>query len=256
MTQPATLREQLKALEHLQELDTKIDRLKKDKSALPIALKALDDAVARVRQTHDSKKNIITEIEKVQSQTKAALDLNRDRLARSSTRLEAVQNTNEFQAASKEIEQLRKLNSSLEEQSKRSATEIDTGQNSLTDLNAQLEKAKGERDQKAETINGQASKFDKEIAALMTERAKYTATVEKRMLTLYDRVRGARAGIGISAALGGRCKVCNMMVPAQLYNEVQRGTNMQACPSCGRILYIPATDAPSAEGAAAPHAGS
>ena len=43
MTQALALREQLKALENLQEIDLKIDSLKKNKGGLPAALKALDD---------------------------------------------------------------------------------------------------------------------------------------------------------------------------------------------------------------------
>ena len=46
MTQPLPLREQLKALEHLQELDLKIDRLKQNKNALPQALKTMDAGLA------------------------------------------------------------------------------------------------------------------------------------------------------------------------------------------------------------------
>jgi hypothetical protein len=43
VSQPFPLREQMKALEHLQELDLRIDVLKKKKAAIPVTLKTLDE---------------------------------------------------------------------------------------------------------------------------------------------------------------------------------------------------------------------
>ena len=54
------------------------------------------------------------EVEKVQRQTQAALDLNKDRLARANTKLESVQNSQEFQAANKEIDQLQLMPQSFD----------------------------------------------------------------------------------------------------------------------------------------------
>jgi predicted nucleic acid-binding Zn-ribbon protein len=139
----------------------------------------------------------------------------------------------------KELEQLKKLNLSLEEQSKKSDTETAAIQKELTDITAQLEKSKGERDAQAGLLSGQGSQLDKEIKILMDEREKYTAQVEARLLSQYDRVRGARAGLGFVPALAGRCKGCNMMVPPQLYNEIRKAQVVHACPSCHRILFVP-----------------
>ena len=107
----------IESLENLQEIDLKVDSLKKNRSALPAQIKALDDGVSKLRISTELKKNAILEIEKSQKQTQAAQDLNRDRLTRANSKLEAVANSQEFQAANKEIDQLKKLNASLEEQS-------------------------------------------------------------------------------------------------------------------------------------------
>lgn len=234
------LREQLKALENLQELDHKIDQLKKNKNAVPAALKGLDDGVAKSLATLTIKKSAIAEIEKIQKQTSAAMDLNKDRLARANSKYESVQNTHEYQAASKEMDQLRKLSLSLEDQMKKSAVELERCNTELAELVAQSDKLKGERDDHAEKLGAQVAKLEQEISALMGERTQYTSRVEGRVLNNYDRVRSARGGIGIVPAVGGRCKGCNMVVPPQLYNEVQKTLAVQCCPSCHRILFAPA----------------
>ncbi len=250
MTQPLPFREQIKHLEHVQELDLKIDQIKKNRDALPVALRELDQSMLRARTTVDTKRKAIEEIEKTIRQTKAALELNNDRLNRSNARLEQVQNTQEYQAVQKEIEQLRKMTLSLEDQAKKANVDLEAGNKELTDLNAQLETIQKDREAKAATVSGQAGEFEAQISTLTEERKKYTVNVDPRVLAQYDRVRGARAGLGFVPAVAGRCKGCNMVVPPQLYNEIQRGNAAHQCPSCHRLLFVPmaqASGVPSAE---------
>ncbi len=246
MSQPLSLVEQLKNLEYLQDLDLKIDALKKDKGSLPGNLRVVDESLHKLRTTVDSKKNLLSEVEKIQRQTQAALDLNQDRLTRSSSKLESVQTSQEFQAVNKEIDQLKKLNASLEEQNKKSGQEIDSIGKEMSTLQEQSKTVQLDRDAQAEVLFGQENQFKSEIDFLLSERAKYSTHVESRILGQYEKVRGARNGVGIVPALGGRCKGCNMMVPPQLYNEIQRGSILHSCPSCHRILFIPVVTSPAA----------
>ena len=59
MNQPLPLREQLRALEHLQELDLKIDNLKRNKDALPTPLKTLDDSLNKLKTALQCKRKSI-----------------------------------------------------------------------------------------------------------------------------------------------------------------------------------------------------
>jgi uncharacterized protein len=238
VSQPLPLREQLKALENLQEIDLKVDSLKKNRSELPAQIKALDDGVTKLRISTELKKNAILEIEKSQRQTQAAQDLNRDRLTRANSKLEAVGNSQEFQAANKEIDQLKKLNTSLEEQSNKAKSDTDVLTKTIADLTAQFEKSSGERNSQVAQLTTTGSKLDNDIKSLSAERAQYVSQVEPRLLTQYDRIRNARAGLGIVPAVGGRCKGCNMIVPPQLFIEIQRASALHQCPSCNRLLYI------------------
>jgi hypothetical protein len=242
-----SLAEQLKALEHLQELDLKIDQLKKNKSALPEALKTLDQSMAKVQANVKAKNAELAEIEKTQKQTLAALDINRDRLTRSTTRLESVQNSQEFTAVNKEIEQLKKQSGTLEEQLKKSNGDMDGVRKVVGDLTAQLEKVQKEREAQANVVSSQSGQIEKDLNALLSERSQYSSQVDPRTLSTYDRVRGARAGLGFVPAVAGRCKGCNMMVPPQLYNEIRKNLQVHSCPSCHRLLFVPGASTETAQ---------
>lgn len=232
------LREQLKALEHLQELDLKIDQLKKTKGGMPAALKALEDALAKAKAQVDTKKAASAEIEKNLRQSRAALEINNDRLGRSNARLEGVQNSNEFTAVNKEIEQLKKFATSLDEQIKKADQELQSVTKEIDALTEKQVKAQEERDAQAGALSAEGGKVDEQIGKLTAERAQFTVKVEVRTLAQYDRVRGARAGLGIAPAIAGRCKACNIMIPPQQFNELCKGTTLHSCPSCYRILFV------------------
>jgi predicted nucleic acid-binding Zn-ribbon protein len=160
-------------------------------------------------------------------------------MTRANAKLESVQNSQEFQAANKEMDQLRKLNQSLDEQLKKTAGDIESENKALATLIGEFEKTGSEQAAQLGVMAGQSADLDGGIAKLMEERKNFTVGVEPRILSLYDRVRAARGGIGIVPSVGGRCSGCNMMVPPQVYNEIQCGTVVHNCPSCHRLLFIP-----------------
>ena len=178
------------------------------------------------------------------------MDLNRDRVSRSTARLESVQNSQEFQAAQKEIEQLKKQKESLDEQTKKSQPDVKWSTRILADLAGQLAKFQEERDAQAQHFRVRPARWTRRSVSSCKSVAKHTPRVEARLLSQYDRVRGARAGLGIVPAIAGRCKGCNMMVPPQQFNEIQRGSTLHACPSCHRIFFVPSaggSDSPRSE---------
>lgn len=234
-----SLKEQLLALAQVQEVDLKIDQLNNRKKALPAHLKALDQNVAQLEATLNAKTAELGEIEKKQKQSKAAIELNQDRMGRSSKKLEGVQNSQEFQAASKEIEQLKKMNADLESQQVKFTQDVEAIQKTVADLNQQIEKVKSERQSKVQEVEGETGKLDKDLGELTIHRNSFAVDIQPQVLSRYDRVRGARAGVGVAAAIAGRCTVCNLMVPPQMFNELQKALEVMHCPSCHRLLYVP-----------------
>ncbi|MHC4922533.1 MAG: zinc ribbon domain-containing protein [Planctomycetota bacterium] len=67
--------------------------------------------------------------------------------------------------------------------------------------------------------------------------------VDAEALDIYDKVRGSRAGIGITGLEVDRegthfCKACQMNVNLQDVNVALRGKTIVQCRSCDRILFV------------------
>jgi len=60
--------------------------------------------------------------------------------------------------------------------------------------------------------------------------------------------------VGLVAVIEGSCSGCNMKLPPQLYNILQRVESVEQCPSCQRIIYWSriVEDAAAKQGAGAP----
>lgn len=233
------LKEQLTTLIQVQELDLKIDGLLLQKKKLPEQLQDLQTQQRTLQTEIKAKQNAIAEFQKTERHAQAALELNHDRVARANQKLEGVQNSQEFQSANKEIEQLKRFALGLEEQIAKVRAEVQIVETQLSALTDRMAGINAEHDQKDSEVGAKSSEFDSELEKLKGERNQYIVKVEKTTLARYDRVRQAKAGIGIAAAQGGRCTACHMILPPQLFNQVLQGKEPHSCPSCHRILFIP-----------------
>lgn len=239
MTEPLPFKEQLIALVHLQELDLNIDNLKRKKTALPGQLKEVQANYNRLKEMMEVKTSVIDEQQKVQRQILAAIELNDDRLKRTNERLTDIKNTKEFQAINKEISQLQELNASLATQKENNSKGLEASQTELVELKTQFENIQAQRDSQAAELSKEVVMLDTNLSRLEKERQKFTINIDRRVLSTYERVRVRRGGLGLVPTEGGRCKGCNMHIPPQLYNQVQKNLELVMCPNCNRFLFIP-----------------
>ena len=81
------------------------------------------------------------------------------------------------------------------------------------------------------------SQNQEKMSGLCTARNNLSSKVLKPYLALYERVRAAKAGIGVAEIHNRCCTGCRMVLPQQFVNELQRRQSIEQCPNCKRILY-------------------
>jgi uncharacterized protein len=239
VNQTLPLNEQLLKLEQLQELDLKISQLEQRKQELPLALGELDQKLATLQEMRNEKKTLQEAAEKSHKQIQAALQLHQERAEKATAKLEGVSNPQEFQAANKEIDQLKKFSDDLEKESIQVNEKLKAFESEMGKIQEEVEKIEAERAEKASAVGAEVGKFQAELNKMLEKRNEAITGLDRRILSRYDRVRKARAGVGIVPAIEGNCTGCNMMIPPQLYNVIQQGQELKDCPSCQRILFVP-----------------
>jgi predicted nucleic acid-binding Zn-ribbon protein len=124
---------------------------------------------------------------------------------------------------------------------------VEKTQGELAALTAQLDAEKA----KLATMQGQitdtVAKLQKEVEALRPARDSAAAALPGKALTAFERLADHDDGEAMSAiAKPDRrreeylCTACNMDLVTDVYNKLHSRDDLVFCPSCRRILYIPA----------------
>ena len=74
------------------------------------------------------------------------------------------------------------------------------------------------------------------IGELRGERDRLAGEVRPEILKRYGGIR-IRRGLAVVSVRNGTCQGCNMNIPPQLFNILQRGNSIEVCGSCNRIIY-------------------
>lgn len=230
------LLETLKKLENVQELDLQISLINRKKAEFPERLSPIDREISAATQSLQEKQKVLDELEKNLRQQNGALELNEERTKRSEVKLEQIKTNQEYQSLQKEIETLKKNSAVIKENAEKLRAEVEKHRQELAQIEASINELKTKHDAESQKISGEEKNLDSELKDLLQARSQAVVGIEPRLLNAYEKIRNAKFGIGIVRAVAGSCKGCNMKLPPQIYNELQRGTEMHSCPSCRRIL--------------------
>ncbi len=228
--------DQIKALEDLAAIDAEIrnldEQISKERANLLTArasLVKLEEKLAGTRASlavlDKSRNDNLIEVRNMNQQ----LEHSREKLNRSRTERE----TN---AATREIEELRKLIRDREDE----ATRL-TGEGDI--LRKDIEATEAEHKKISDDIGATEGDTQARLGSSESERsvrAGLRDPIIKKlpviMFKRYDQVRVKR-GTGIAQTSDGTCKACNMSLPPQLFHRLRREPMIEMCPSCNRLIY-------------------
>jgi hypothetical protein len=92
--------------------------------------------------------------------------------------------------------------------------------------------------QEKESLLQAAEQGKQDLAALKSDRETVAAAIDARLLEIFKyQLRKHSDGIAIAEVKKEVCQGCNMNIPPQMYNDLQKTTSFQYCPSCERIIF-------------------
>ena len=113
---------------------------------------------------------------------------------------------------------------------------VDAKKKLLADRAGDVEQLKASILKDRDAAKERMDEIQAKIAELKVERDKLAADVKPEVLKRYSNIR-MRRGLAVVSVRNGTCQGCNMNIPPQLYNVLQRGQTVETCPSCHRIIY-------------------
>jgi predicted nucleic acid-binding Zn-ribbon protein len=232
-----SVKEKLKALYELQQVDTEIDKIKILRGELPLEVQDLEDEIegleTRIDNIEAEVKSLQEAISKKNNEVTSALSL----IKKYEEQQNNVRNNREYDSLSKEIE-FQTLEIELAEKRKREFSEqVEEKEQLIADSNVILDERKGDLNNKKTELDEIISDTQKEEEILDKKRREIQHIIEPRLYTAYDKIRNnARNGLAVVTVERDACGGCFNKIPPQRQLDIASRKKIIVCEYCGRIL--------------------
>jgi hypothetical protein len=233
----SSLREKLKALEELQQIDLEMNEIQAAIAAHPARRAEVEAAVVTARKAWEQEQARLDQNERERRQLETLLGMERDKVKKWEGRLGEIRTPREYAALSREIDIAKKTNEGQSEQVRELSSQAEGLRKAVEAKEEELSEREAAAQAAVEEIEKARAADDEKIRALEERRAGAVKLVEPSLLSKYENIKRRRAGVAIAPVVGMTCKGCHRNIPPQLAITLQRADSIETCPSCHRIIY-------------------
>ncbi|MGD9410594.1 MAG: C4-type zinc ribbon domain-containing protein [Desulfobacterales bacterium] len=235
---PEITKEQILSLVNLQRIEIEISSIKTKIGNVDQRLGKLDESLRDFKQVIDDQESVIDELNHKYRSYETDVRMNLDGIKKSEAKLSSVKTNKEYQALLKEIDDLKEKNSNLEDVMIEFLDRIEDAENTLNAKMTEYSELQARLNNEKETIQEETETGKRQLENLDVALNSVVAEIDAGLLAIYNKTKSLQGnGIAIVAVKDAICQGCNMNIPPQMYNELQRGDSLKKCPICDRIIY-------------------
>ena len=231
------MKNKIKGLIRLQACDNKIKDVSGRKKEGPLKIRRLEDELNRNEIRVQDEMNQLESLKKDRRSMEQDIQELENKIEKSNIKLNNVKSNKEYSAALKEIDDLTREKSLIEDKVIQLMENIEQLEKKcLEDRDEQTElKKKFEMDR--DETEKELIALEKESETLEIKRDKFYQTIDQDILNKYLLLKERKGGWAIGPVLDGVCQVCHVRIPPQQFNELIKGQSLLTCPNCSRMIY-------------------
>lgn len=232
-----TVEQKLKALYELQNIHTKIDKIRQIRGELPMEVADLEDDVAGLETRIQKIKSELDDLEDSIVTRKNMIKEAQALIKKYDTQLKEVKNNREYDALTKEIE-IQGLDIQVSEKKiKEHGFEITQKTEIYEKAQTDLDGRKKDLDVKKSELATITAETEKEEDVLVKRADKAEPQIEERLLIAYNRLRkNSVNGLAVVTIDRDSCSGCFNQIPPQRQLDIRQRKKIIVCEHCGRIL--------------------
>jgi len=230
-------KEQIQVLIELQEIETERFQIEKRLEKDPERLKRLEDALAARGGELESSEAASAELKKQYRTGEADLQINAERIKKLQERLRSVKTNREYQATLKEIDDLKAKNAVIEDRMIEALDGIESSEILVKEKKTEMAQFSDETAEEKAVIEKGIADARARLEMLEEKRMQTAGELDPALMRTYQRIRGRGLAVAIAPVISAVCQGCNMNIPPQMFNELQRFDSLKLCPFCERIIY-------------------
>ncbi|MCX2573719.1 zinc ribbon domain-containing protein [Pedobacter sandarakinus] len=232
-----TVEQKLKALYELQNIHTKIDKIRQVRGELPMEVADLEDDVLGLETRISKIKGELDDLEDAIVTRKNTIKDAQAAIKRYDTQLKEVKNNREYDALTKEIE-IQGLDIQVSEKKiKEHGFEITSKTEIYEATKAELEGRQKDLEIKKAELDVITAETEKDEHDLQKKADNSEPQIEERLLVAYKRLRkNAVNGLAVVTIDRDSCSGCFNQIPPQRQLDIRQRKKIIVCEHCGRIL--------------------
>jgi predicted nucleic acid-binding Zn-ribbon protein len=227
----------LRNLIALQDLELKIANLQKQTSEIPNKNQSFDNELQRIHTIHQERVDHSKELANHRRVFEGQVDLARAKLSRLKDQLMMVKTNKEYTAMLHEIQMAEGKIRAEEDKILEIMEEMESMENGLNKAEQEMHARSAELQENIRKMNESAPLLESELTNLRQEKILMESNVGAELLSRYRRIAEVRKGIALAEAKDELCSACHVRIRPQMYADLLRTENIQACDSCSRILF-------------------
>jgi len=232
------MKEQIEILIQLQRVELEAAGIRDMLEKLPGEIDELESQHRVFEDIIAEKASLIEELSKKYRSCEADVKTNQAKVDKSRDKLASVKTNKEYQSSLKEIDDLKAINSRIEDEMLECLENIDAAEALLREKNDEFESLSQDLGDQKRKLEAQAVEGKDRLNQLEKEEQQISGLAPSELLGIFNNVKKKQArGIVIVPVSDAKCHGCHVTLPPQMYNEMQKGDKLYFCPNCQRIVY-------------------
>lgn len=236
-TEEISVEEKLKALYELQQIDSKIDKIRVVRGELPLEVRDLEDLVAGLETRINNFNEELKSLEDAIAEKKNAMKDAQALIKKYEAQQNKVRNNREYDSITKEIEfqnlEIQLAEKRIKEYKANIAAKKEVVEKAEEDFKDRQKDLKI----KKKELNDIVEETEKEEQSLLKKSKSSESIIEERLLNAYKRIRSnVMNGLGVVTVERDACGGCFNKIPPQRHLDIRMHKKVIVCEHCGRIL--------------------
>ncbi len=231
------MEKQFQLLAELQDIDIKIDQLRKNINKMPLKIEKVQAGFNAFEEKVKDEAAKLDKLEKERRSYELELKESESRIVKSKENLMNIKSNKEYKAALKEIAAIEKANRKIEDRILLCMEDIEKADAVRAEQKREMAGRKDDLEIQKKEIEEEIQQDERNLASITESRNQLIGRIDQKLVKKYNQIQERGKTLAIARVTNAVCFGCNMNIPAQMYNELQKFDSTRLCPHCKRIMY-------------------
>ncbi len=240
------VKEQLRLLQQLQDIDTKTKEIRQTIEQVPARLAPAKNDLEKLEGMLVLERQQLADTESWRAEQEDIVKREEEALKNAKAKLQEAKNARDFSAASREIDNKKRSIHDREQEILKVYEALEVGRAKLETHEEDVAKLRTHVESEEAKFADTLKELEEQAVTISAGRADVEGAIEKSLLKRYKIVMQRRGNVVVPVK-DGVCQGCHMSLAPQLAIQVARAESIQSCRQCNRLLFVPEPPAEESE---------